>query len=155
MLLFQKSFLASHEGKSINLLWEEFKGALKSGIEQHVPQCTMSTKPSLPWMAQEIKCVNQKRDSLYDKHKKYRCPTDSYAFVEASQLGKQKLKQAHNRYRYIEDILSLTNSSEQSESNSQPSLDTHKSTYASRKLFSLLKNSKQDSKGTAPLKKGR
>ena len=36
MHLFQKSFLASHEGKSINLLWEEFKGALHSGIEKHV-----------------------------------------------------------------------------------------------------------------------
>ena len=44
MHLFQKSFLASHEGKSINLLWEEFKGALHSGIEKHVPQHTISTK---------------------------------------------------------------------------------------------------------------
>ena len=35
MLLFQKSLLASHEGKSINLLWEEFEGALHSGIEKH------------------------------------------------------------------------------------------------------------------------
>ena len=49
MHLFQESFLASHEGKSINSLWEEFKGALHSGIEKHVPQHTISTKPSLPW----------------------------------------------------------------------------------------------------------
>ena len=48
MLLSQKSFSASHEGKSINLLWEEFKGALQSGIEQYVPQHTISTKPPLP-----------------------------------------------------------------------------------------------------------
>ena len=65
-------------------------------------------------------------------------------------MAKQKLKQAHNKY--IEEILGLTNSSEQSESNGQPIPDTHKSTYASKKLFSLLKNSKQDSKGTGPLK---
>ena len=31
--------------------------------------------------------------------------------------------------------------------------EPHKSTLASKKLFSLLKNSKQDSKGIAPLKK--
>ena len=95
--------------------------------------------------------MSRKRDSLYDKYKKYRHPADRYAFVKARQLAKQKLKQAHNRY--MEEILGTTNSSEQSESNGQPSPDTHKSTYASKKLFSLLKNSKQDSKGTAPLKK--
>ena len=48
MLSFQNSFLASHEGKSVNLLWEEIKGALQSGIEKYVPQRTVSTKPSLP-----------------------------------------------------------------------------------------------------------
>ena len=141
MLLFQKSFLVSHEGKSVNLLWEEFKGALQSGIKKHVPQRTMSTKPSLPWMTQEIKRVIRKRDSLYDKYKKYRRPTDRYAFVEARQLAKQNSSRPLNRY--IEEILSLTNSSERSKSNGQPSPDIHKSTYASKKLFSLFKNSKQ------------
>ena len=60
-------------------------------------------------------------------------------------MAKQNLRQVHNRY--IEEILGLTNSSEQSESNGQLSPDTHKSfthTYASKKLFSLLKNPKQD-----------
>ena len=66
-------------------------------------------------------------------------------------LIKQKLKQAHNRC--IEEILSFTNSLEQSESNCQSSPEPHKSTLASKKLFSLLKNSKQDSKGIAPIKK--
>ena len=66
-------------------------------------------------------------------------------------MVKQKLKQAHNRY--IEEILGLTNSLEQPEPNCQSSPELHKSTLASKKLFSLLKNSKQDSKGIAPLKK--
>ena len=64
MLLFQKFFLASHEGKSISLLSEEFKGVLQSVIEQYVPQHTISTKPSLPWMTQEIERTIQKRDAL-------------------------------------------------------------------------------------------
>ena len=151
MHLFQESFLASHEGKSINLLWEDFKVALHSGIEKHVPQHTISTKPSLPWMTQEIKRIILKRDSLYDKYKRLRRPTDRCAFLEAKHLVKQKLKQAHDRY--IEEILGLTNSLEQPEPNSQSSPEPHKSTLASKKLLSLLKNSKQDSKGIAPLKK--
>ena len=113
MLSFQESFLVSHEGKSNNLLWDEFKGALQSGIEQFVPQRTVSTKPSLPWITQELKRSIRKRDSLYDNYKRLRRPSDRHAFVEA----RHKLKQAHNRY--IEDILGLTDTSEQSEPHCQ------------------------------------
>ena len=67
MLLFQKSVLASHEGLSSNLRWEEFKGALHSGIKQNVPQYTRRTKPLLPWMTQEIKRTIRKGDSLYTR----------------------------------------------------------------------------------------
>ena len=102
-------------------------------------------------MTQEIKRIIRKRDSLYDKYKRLRRPTDRCAFLEAKHLVKQKLKQAHDRY--IEEILGLTNSLEQPEPNCQSSPEPHKSTLASKKLFSLLKNSKQDSKGIAPLKK--
>ena len=59
MLSFQNSFLASHEGKSVNLLWEEIKGALQSGIEKYVPQRTVSTKPSLPWTTQEKNATSE------------------------------------------------------------------------------------------------
>ena len=138
MHLFQESFLASHVGKSINSLWEEFKGALHSGIEKHVPQHTISAKPSLPWMTQEIKRTIRKRDSLYDKYKRLRRPTDRCAFLEAKHLVKQKLKQAHDRY--IEEILGLTNSLEQPKPSCQSSPEPHKSTLASKKLFSLLNN---------------
>ena len=93
----------------------------------------------------EIKRVIRKRDSLYGKYKKYRRLTDRYAFVEARHLAKQKLNQVHKRY--TEEILGLTNSSEQSESNGRSCPDTHKSTHASKKLFfRLKKKSKQDSK---------
>ena len=84
-------------------------------------------------------------------NKRLRRPSDRYAFVEARHLVKHKLKQAHNRY--IEDILGLTDTSEQAEPQNQSSSETHKGTYAAKKLFYLLKNSKQESKGTTPLKK--
>ena len=88
MLSFQESFLVSHEGKSNNLHWDEFKGALQSGIELFVPQRTVSTKPSLPWITQELKRSIRKRDSLYDKYKRLRRPSDRHAFVEARYLVK-------------------------------------------------------------------
>ena len=137
----------SHDGKSINLLWDEFKGALQSGIEQFVPQRTVSSKPSLPWITQELKRSIRMRDSLYNKYKRLRSPSDRHAFVEARHLVKHKLKQVHNTY--IEDILGLTGTSEQSEPHCQSSSETNNSTYASKKLFSLLK----DSKGSTLLKK--
>ena len=102
-------------------------------------------------MTQEIKQIIRKRDSLYDKYKRLRRPTDRCAFLEAKHLVNQKLKQAHDRY--IEEILGLTNSLEQPEPNCQSSPEPYKSTLASKKLFSRLKNSKQDSKGIVPLKK--
>ena len=43
LLSFQKSFLASCEGKSVNLLWEQFRAALQTGIGKYVPQRTVST----------------------------------------------------------------------------------------------------------------
>ena len=104
-----------------------------------------------PWMTQEIKHTIRKRDSLCDKYKRLRRPTDRCAFLEANHLVKQKLKQAHNRY--IEEILGLTYCIEQPVPNCQSSPGPHKSTLASKKLFSLLKYSKQDSKGIAPLNK--
>ena len=147
MLLLQKSFLAYHEGKSINLLWEEFRWALQSGNEQPVLQHAISTKPSVPWMTQEIKRTIRKRDSLYDKYKRLRRLTDRCAFLEAKHLVKLKLKQAHNRY--IKEILGLINSLEQPEPNCQSSPVPHKRTLSSKELF-YLENSKQDSKGIAP-----
>ena len=138
----------------------------------------------------KLKRSTRKQDSLYDKYKRLRRPSDRHAFVEA---------------RYIEDILGLTDTSEQSEPHchsqrnkstvvysfnckswnpllyillrgdrlvltspwsklhssfgfltcirKKKSSETNKSTYASKRLFSLLKNSKQDLKGSAPLKK--
>ena len=83
-----------------------FTVSSQSRIQQYVPQHTISSKPSLPWMTEEIKRTIRKRDILY--HKYNRLPTDRCAFLEEKYLEKQKLKQAHNRY--IEEILGLANS---------------------------------------------
>ena len=50
--------------------------------------------------------------------------------------------------------MGITNSVDPNDSNanSQTDTDPHKNTFATKKLYSLLKNSKMDSKGSAPLK---
>ena len=54
MLEFQKSFMSTCDDKSVNSLWEDFQRALQSGIQRYVPQRSISTKPSLPWITQDI-----------------------------------------------------------------------------------------------------
>ena len=149
MLAFQKSFLSTCEGRLVNSLWEDFKTALQSDIQQYVPQRSISSKSSLPWITQDIQQTMRKRDSLYDKHKKYRRPADRHAHLEYKHLVNRKLKEAHNRY--IEEILGITNPND-SNSDPQTATDPKVNSLATKKLYSLLKNSRMDSKGSAPLK---
>ena len=152
MLAFQRSFLSTCEGRSVNSLREDFKTALQSGIQQYVPQRSISFKSSLPWITQDIKRTMRKRESLYDKYKKHRRPADRHAHLEYKQLANRKLKEAHNRY--IEEILGITNSAEPNDSNSEPqtATDPQVNSLATTKLYSLLKHSRMDSKRSAPLK---
>ena len=142
---FPEVILASHEGKSINLLCEEFTSALQSGNEQYVLQHTISAKPSVPWMPQEIKRTIRKRDSLYDKYNRLRRLTDRCAILEAKHLVKLKLKLMTGILRKSWVLLIA----EQPEPNCQSSPVPHKRTLSSKELF-YLENSKQDSKGIAP-----
>ena len=92
----------------------------------------------------------RKRDSLYDKYKKYRRPADRHAHLELKHSVNKKLKEAHNIY--IEEILGITNSVDPNDSNanSQTDTDPHKNTFATKKLYSLEKL-QVDSKDSAPL----
>ena len=125
---------------------------LQSGIQQYVPQRSISTKSSLPWSTQDIKRTMRKRDSLFEKYKMYRCTADRHAHLEYKHLVNKKLKEAHNRY--IEEILGINNSADPSDSNSDPqtATDPQVNSLATKKLYSLLKNSRMDSIGSAPLK---
>ena len=86
VLEFQKTFKSTCDDKSVNSLWEDFKRALQSGLEQYAPQRSISPKPSLPWITQDIKRTMRKPDSLYDKYKKHRRPADRQAHLEFKHL---------------------------------------------------------------------
>ena len=149
MLAFQKSFLSICEDRTVNSLWEDFKRAIHSGIEQYVPQRTISAKSSLPWITQDIRRSMRKRDHLFNKYKQYRRPADRQVHLESKHLVNKMLKDAHNRY--IEEILGITNHND-SNTNPKADSDPHTNTFATKKLCSLLKTSKMDLKGSAPLK---
>ena len=103
MAEFKDIFLASHEGKSVDKLWSEFKTALESGIKKYVPQKTLSSKVSLPWVTQDIKRRIRKRDSLFQKYKRTRSAEDRKEFVDTRNTVKKLLKISHDKY--VEDIL--------------------------------------------------
>ena len=48
MLAFQRPFLSTCEGRSVNSLWEDFKTALQSGIQQYVPSGLSVLSPHYP-----------------------------------------------------------------------------------------------------------
>jgi len=143
---FKDSFLSTCEGRSVNQLWIEFRDTLLKGIDKFVPTKTLSSKPSLPWLTQDIKRSMRKRDSLYQKHKRSGIDKDRQDFIEARHRVKSMLKVAHDRY--IEDILNLASHEDIDEGANKT-----KTTFSSKKLFSLLKSTKRDSSGIAPLLK--
>ena len=71
-------------------------------------------------------------------------PNDTKKFLEYKHLVRRVIDRAYERYRG--DILGINTTTEQAENSSPP----HK--VNTKKMYSLLKHSKQDSSGVAPLK---
>ena len=141
--------MSTCDDKSVISLWEDFKRALQSGIEQYVPQRSISKEASPPWITQDIKRAMHKRDSLYDKYKKHRRPTDRQAHIEFKHLVNQNLS-----YIHVGDTLGITNPIYLSDSNANfhTVSDSNTNALATKNPYSLLKNSKMDSKGSPLLK---
>ena len=57
--------VANHTSKSVSQLWEEIEEALQSGIDKYIPKKTLCSKPSLPWMTQDIRRNIRKRERAY------------------------------------------------------------------------------------------
>ena len=92
----------------------------------------------MPWIAQEIRQLLRKRDKLYQKQKS-RSNKDRCHFKRVKHLVQQKIKNSHENY--LADILRV-GSSDGNES----------SGFSPKKLFSLVKNSRQDDRGISTLK---
>ena len=124
----------------VEVIWSAFKNALQSGISKYIPVKKFGTKRSLPWITQEIKRLVRKRDSLYQKQKRGR-PKDRHHFKQVKHFVQSKIKTAYNNY--LQNILGLTEDGSDTTGND--------SGFVPKKLFSLIKNARQDAQGVSPL----
>ena len=100
----------------------------------------------------KLKVMLQKRNKLFHKQKSSKSPTDRHHFLRVKQHIKMKIRQSYDLY--IEDILGLNSNSDRKDQNTAIELTDSKkgqSQFSIKKLFSLIKNSRQDSEGIAPL----
>ena len=127
-------------------LWTSFKSSVNEGLSRFVPCKKIGSKKSLPWITQSIKLLIRKRDSLYPKHKRSSRPKDRKYFITTLHIVKAKIKQAYDRY--LQDLLGLS----KLDINTSPTGEAGQSKFEVKKLFSFLKNSRQDSQGIGPLR---
>ena len=87
----------------------------------------------------------RKRDKLYKRTKRSGRLNDTKKFLECKHIVRRVTDRAYERY--LSDILGINTTTEQEE-NSPSKVNT-------KKMYSLLKHSKQDPSGVAPLKSDR
>ena len=139
---FQSELLTDLATTDVQELWDMFASRLEQGIDKFIPTRKAGTRDGFPWINQEIRRLMRKRDKLYKRMKRSGRPSDTKKFLEYKHLVRRVIDRAYERY--LGDILGI-NTTTQQEENSPPKVNT-------KKMYSLLKHSKQDSSGVAPLK---
>lgn len=125
---------------NIEELWEDFANMLHRLTDKYVPTKMSSVRDSLPWVNQSLKKIFRKRDRAYKKSRKTGKSSDKKKFLDLKHTVRKMVKEAHQKY--LEDILNLNNT-DANPSNCKPN---------TKKLYSLIKHSKQDSASLPPLK---
>ena len=139
---FQSHFLATCSGKNTETLWQKFKAAVDTPLLVSIYLTNyLRGKTNLSCVTQEIKRMMNRRDRFYQVQKRTGNETDRSHFKQAKYEVDCKLKTAYNNY-----LDSLVGTSDDEENGTRPD---------SKKLFSYLKNCRQNSQGTAPLSQDR
>jgi len=127
---------------SVSALWNTFSTTLSTAVSKFMPTKTASHKNKLPWIKADLKRLYRKRDKLYRKYKS--TGHNKTKYLDMKHHCRKQTKIAYEKY--LEDILNINTNINQNttETNNKPN---------NKKLYSLLKHSKQDSTGIAPLKK--
>ena len=120
-------------------LWDSFIDTLENAIQQfknasqsEMPKQKTATPGS---MVRSDRHLFRKRDRLYRKYRKSRNPKLHSRFLKLKHAIRRKSKQAYEHY--LLDILGLNDLSDPSNTSPAPKA-------CNKKLFSLLKHSKQD-----------
>ena len=130
--------MTNHD-KTVEQRWDSFKTAINQGISKYIPIKRFGVKKSLPWITQEIKRLIRKRDKLFHTQKKSGKNFDRHHFKQVKYLIQTKIRSAYDIY--LQDILGL----------SAQTADGSPSGFIPKKLYSLIKNARQDSHGISPL----
>ena len=122
-------------------MWDKFTSRLQQGIDKHIPTRSSGTKDGFPWINQEIRRLMRKRDKLYRRWSRSGRPDDQKKFRDQKHLVRRIIDRAYEKY--LKDILGLND--EEHDLESPPKVKT-------KKLYSLLKHSKQNPSGILVLK---
>ena len=127
----------------IQTLWDEFVTKLQHGIDTYIPIRKARSRDGLPWINQEIRRLMRKRDRHYKRWTRSNRPVDHKKFLDYKHLVRRVSETAYEKY--IGDILGLQQEAD------DPDLDTP-TKVNTKKLYSLLKHSRQDNSGITSLK---
>jgi hypothetical protein len=137
------SILQNCDALSVEELWVRFRQTIELGISKFVPHKKLGHKKALPWITKEIKKLMHKRDKLYQKMKKNYSNSEIKNKLKTIKINiRHKIKHSHTQY--LENILDIAC---HSDPDSSPP-----NKCATKKLYSLIKNSKQDSQAVSPIK---
>ena len=139
---FKSELLTDLATRNVQELWDMFASRLEQGMDKFIRTRKAGTRDGFSWINQEICRLIRKRDKLYKRMKLSGRPNDTKKFLEYKHLVHRVTDRALECY--LGDILGINTTTEQEE-NSPPKVNT-------KKMYSLLKHSKQDSSGVAPLK---
>ena len=112
--------------------WKQFKEAIETCIEKHIPKKKIGKHHDVPWMTTDIKRLIRKKQRLYNKSKKSKKPSHKKAFKDIRSLIRNKLHK--NYWDYLNNML-------------DPEKDNN-----SKKFWKYIKSRKQDTMGIGTLK---
>ena len=131
---------------SVQSIWDRFATKLEQGIDKLIPTRKSDTPDGFPWINQEICRLMRKRDKLFKRWSRSGRPYDRSKFLNYKHLVRRVSEKAYEKY--LGDFLGINNEipDQDHDVGEPPKVKT-------KKLYSLLKHSNQDSNGIAPLKK--
>ena len=115
---------------------EFFQIAINQGISKFIPIKMFGAKRSLPWITQKLKRLVRKRDKLFQLQKRSKKAKDRQHLKQIKHFIQTKLRSVYDNY--LQDLLGLA-------------APNAPSGFIPKKLYSLIKNARQDSQGISTL----
>ena len=131
-------------GTKLSQFLRDFLPTLQQGIDKFIPVRKAGTGDGFPWINQEIRRFIHKRDSMYKRWSRSGRSYDHNKFLEQKHLVRRISERAYEKY--LGDILGLNQEKDDQNMGELPKVKT-------KKLYFVLKHSKQDPGGIASLKK--